>query len=134
MKWIARAAVAGLALVSFLWLTSESTDRTALLLLAAGLVTITGIRRATRHALSAPHGPRRVAAAGVAGFALAGLVPVVAATLMLVKVTLHSHGQSDFMSADLIAVVARIPAWAVGGALLGAAVGLANSWMGQGTG
>ena len=54
MKWIARAAVAGLALGGFLWLVSESTDRTAVLMLAAGLVTAAGIRRATQHASSAP--------------------------------------------------------------------------------
>jgi hypothetical protein len=133
VKWIARAAVAGLALGGFLWLVSESTDRAAVLLLAAGLVMAAGIRRATQHTASAPQGARRAAAASTAGFALAGLVPVVAAALMVVKVALHSHGQPDFTTADVVGVVARVPSWAVGGALLGAAVGLFSSWMGHAT-
>ena len=121
MKWIWRAWIAGVGLACFVWLASESRETTWALLLGAALAATLGIPTAARRVAAGPPGARRVAAAGVAGLTLGALVPVLAAGLMLVKVSLHGHLPPDFLPADLIVVLGRIPAWAIGGGLLGVA-------------
>ena len=131
MKWIPRVWAAVVALACFAWLMSESSQIPAALLLSAVLVASLGVRRAARRSATAPAGMRRVGVAALAGCILGALVPLLATAMMLVKVALHSHGQPDFSPEDLLAVLGRVPVWAIGAGLLGAAAGLASAGAAQ---
>ncbi len=126
MKWIWRAWVAGLGLASFAWLVSESNQITPVLLLSAAWVASVGVPRAARR-IAARGGRRRAGIAALAGGILGALVPLLTVALMLIKVALHSHVQPDFSLGDLLVVLGRIPAWAIGAGLLGAAAGLVSA-------
>jgi hypothetical protein len=52
------------------------------------------------------------------------LVAPVAVLLILIKISLHSHGTPDFTSGDIGAVMNRTPVWALAGVLSGEALGL----------
>jgi hypothetical protein len=59
--------------------------------------------------------------AGAAAGALAGPIEAV---LILLKVGLHAHPVPDFSTADVVAVLSRIPIWTAAGGLLGAGAAL----------
>ncbi|MCJ7512285.1 MAG: hypothetical protein MUO23_04875 [Anaerolineales bacterium] len=120
-----RAWAAAVGLVSFAWLATEARQLTAVLVLAAALTVTAAGPRAGRWVTKKRSGLPRLAAAGLAGCGIGACVPWVAAGLMLVKVSLHSHAQTEFSTDELIAVLGRIPVWAVGGGLLGGAAVLA---------
>lgn len=124
VKWIRRAWTAALAAAWFVWLVSESTQTAVVLLLSLAAVASAGLPRAARRVTAAPGGMRRAAIAALAGCLLGALVPLLAAVMMLVKVSLHSHATPDFSTGDLVAVLVRTPVWVIGGGLLGAAAGL----------
>jgi uncharacterized membrane protein len=60
--------------------------------------------------------------------ALSGLlVPITTVILMLVKISLHYHGVTDFSINDINAVLVRTPIWVVAGLLIGSALGLIST-------
>lgn len=63
---------------------------------------------------------RSILAGGIAGL----LVSPLAVMMMLVKISIHSHGVPDFTTADLWAVLTRTPVWGLVGVLIGGASAL----------
>jgi hypothetical protein len=58
------------------------------------------------------------------GLLAGGLAPLTTAVLMAIKVSLHSHPVPDYTPEAVVAVVARLPVWALAGLLAGAALAL----------
>jgi hypothetical protein len=85
-------------------------------------------RRSRREPILRPAGLRWWLLAGAAAGALAGPVE---ALLILLKVGLHAHPVPDFATADVVAVLARIPIWTAAGALLGAGAALMERAAGE---
>ncbi|MBI3361221.1 MAG: hypothetical protein HY023_08940 [Chloroflexi bacterium] len=67
---------------------------------------------------------RRLVALGVAGLIAGLLTTPFTVTLMLLKVSQHSHSSPDFRLDALIGTAARTPVWAVAGLAAGLGVGL----------
>jgi hypothetical protein len=70
---------------------------------------------------------RRALLLSGAGLGLGGgvLAPLIAAVLILLKISLHTHPYLDFSPADIRLLAAGIPVWAASGLLIGLAAGLA---------
>jgi hypothetical protein len=66
------------------------------------------------------------------GLLWGALVAPVAVLLILIKISLHSHGTPDFTTGDINQVMARLPVWALAGVLAGEAMGLIGAALGRG--
>jgi hypothetical protein len=110
----------------FVWIGYEDTTLTAVTLLGAALPLIFLAQFLTRRFGGRPLSARKGMLLLGAGGLLAGcLTPLAIAVLMALKVSLHSHAHPDFPPEAVVNVMARTPVWALGGLLLGAALGLA---------
>jgi len=85
-------------------------------------------RRSRREPILRPADLRWWLLAGAAAGALAGPIE---ALLILLKVGLHAHPVPDFATADVVAVLGRIPIWTAAGALLGASAALIERAAGE---
>ena len=61
------------------------------------------------------------------GLLVGGLAPALAAALMLVKISLHSHATPDFTLGEILGLLWRTPIWAGAGALAGLGAGFLRS-------
>ena len=108
-------------LLALAWLGLEDRGVGAVALLAwmtclSGLLTARA-RRGLGGTGPRPMGLRWWVPAGVA--AGVGVAPL-AVLLILIKVGLHAHPVPDFTTADVAAVLARMPVWVIAGGFLGA--------------
>ena len=108
------------ALALFVWLGYEDTSLVFVTLLGAGAATLLAV-----HSLAGRR-TQNWKSFALAGLIAGGLVAPIAAVMMLVKVSLHSHAHSDFTLAQVIGVLSRAPVWAGAGSL--AATGLGLWW------
>lgn len=122
--WADRLLWALVALAWFLWIGYEDRSLTIVmlvaLLLAIRLFVSLRLRWTSR-------GGERFAQPlwnAVLGSASGASVPVLAALLILVKVSLHNHPVPDFQIEDIQAVLGRTAVWALAGLLVGAAIGV----------
>jgi hypothetical protein len=132
LRWVVRFAWAFAVPAWFVWLAYEDRDLSTLMGLSAVICVafaLTGVARWRGRRLT----DRRRWLLESMGFGLltGALVAPVAVILMLVKISLHSHGMPDFSSADIGAVVNRTPIWAMAGVLSGEALGLIGAILGH---
>jgi hypothetical protein len=125
LRWVARFAWALTAPAWFVWLAYEDRNLGTVMGLSAAMCVafaLTGVARWRGGKLT---DRRRCLLESMGIGLLAGaLVAPVAVVLILVKISLHSHGTPDFTSADVGAVMNRAPVWALAGVLSGEALGL----------
>ncbi len=112
-------------LVGAVWAGLEDRGLAAVTLLA-WMISVSALltaraRRSAREPVLRPADLRWWLVAGAAAGALAGPI---GAVLILLKVGLHAHPVPDFSTADVVAVLSRIPIWAAAGGLLGAGAAL----------
>lgn len=117
LRWLELAY----AVLVLFWLPVEDVHSNWILLIAAlgcGLGTLHLIFRGRR---MRPLLFRHYLFVGVLS---GGSVPIVAVLMMVFKSGLHSHVVPDFTFPQLLEVLARLPAWISGGALIGLGAGL----------
>ncbi len=108
---------------AFLWLGPESDAVWPPALLGLGLAALLALRWTADMTAAAPwFAPAAALLGGLIGL---GTAPA-AALLMLFKNALHAHLFPDYPPALILALLARVPAWALAGALAG--LGLAFAW------
>lgn len=130
-KWVRRMAWGVFGAAYFLWLGVE--DRSALLVFALGALLSAGLYlEGWSRWVRGGRGRSRLLRAAALGLALGASVAPFAAVLMLMKVSLHSHAQPDFSGEQVLGALARTPAWAAAGLLLGTALGVLTSGAAQG--
>lgn len=125
LRWVVRFAWAFAAPVWFVWLAYEDRDLGTVMGLSAVICIAFALTAVARWRGGRLTDRRRWLLESM-GFGLltGALVAPVAVVLILVKISLHSHGTPDFSSADIGAVVNRTPIWALAGVLSGEALGL----------
>ena len=115
LRFRLRLAEIALGIVLIVWLTFEDQNITPVQLLALASAAVLAVRF-----VDAVRSSRMLALTGtglVAGFAASPI----AAGLMLVKIGLHSHGQTpDFTIEDIAQVFSRAPLFGLAGLLIGA--------------
>jgi hypothetical protein len=126
-RWIRWAAWAVAGLAWLLWLGYEDrgpatpVGMAAILAAAWGLGAFLRAVEARRDACRPWPSTARILLIGLASGAAVGPL---AALLMLIKTSIHSHPFLDFTPADLSAAIGRTPVWAGVGLLVGAAVAM----------
>jgi len=133
IRWLVWAVAGG---IWFLWLGYEDPGPATVVGMAAILAVAWGLGAflRARAALDGILRSRRLAARHLLiGLAAGAAVGPLAALLMLIKTSIHSHPFLDFRPADLSAAIGRTPVWAGVGLLLGAAVALLAA-AGEGSG
>ncbi len=126
MIWAARGAWALAGLLWFLWIGYEDQGLVAVTVVGASLSLAIGVNAGGRWI-----GGRQMAGRGLVlsaaglGLGCGALAPLIAAVLILVKTSLHTHPYLDFSTADIRLLMVDIPVWAAGGLLIGLAAGLA---------
>ena len=104
----------GLVLLAVLaWLPFEDTHLFWSLILAAAISVLLAVYWVIRF-------PAGFFALPVIGAVAGAITPVFAAGLLLVKIGLHGHSAPDFTWEQFLSLFYRIPAWILGGLLLGA--------------
>lgn len=121
----------GIGLAAFLWLSPEDNQVWPVVLLGTALGVI-----GTALAVANRFGGRVIPAWGIIpALALLGAVTGAASTLaavmlMFLKTALHSHSYPDYPPGLMLAMLERLPAWALAGLLAGIAAGLfRRAWM-----
>ena len=102
------------------WLALEDQTVVGPLLIALGAAAAGWLTSIARFEPAASGRRRRLIVLAIGLMVGAALTPL-AAVLMLVKVSLHSHPVPDFETAQVWSVLARLPIWSVIGLLLSAA-------------
>ena len=120
-KWPGQLVLAISGIAWFIWLGIEERTVYFVVVLAALAAIDAVIILPVRDWVTEEGGGVRPLAAGLIGLAIGACVPVVAALLMLVKVSLHSHQQPDFSLAQVVSMVSTMPVWAAAGGLMVAA-------------
>ena len=120
LRWNAIAC----AVAIFVWSTPEE-DRPIFPALLGAWLAVSLLWRwvSNRHAGRTLHGTRLLIAAALFGAASGAFASLCAVLLMLFKDARHAHLYPDYPPPILGAMLARLPAWSLAGAL--AAVGLA---------
>jgi hypothetical protein len=116
---------AAVGLAAFLWMGYEDQGRSFVILLGA-LITVSS---AATHLLrggfsSAIPRPARVMKLAWTGLLVGGGTGLVAALLMLVKVSIHRHPGAEFTGNDVLWSLRQVPIWGLVGTLAGAVLGL----------
>ena len=122
-----RAALLLTGLAILLWSGLEDSDSSAVTLLGAlSAITLT-LWLLSRIRAGPAFNPFSIALAGALAGALASLCT---AALMLFKNLRHAHIFPDYPAEMLLAVLERLPVWAIAGGLAGLAIGLllASRW------
>src|SRR3989304_9929028 len=133
IRWLVWAVAGG---IWFLWLGYEDPGPATVVGMAAVLAAAWGLGaflRAGAAQAGALRSRRLAARPLLIGLAAGGAGGALAALLMLIKNSIHSHPFLDFRPADLSAAIGRTPVWAGVGLLLGAAVALLAA-AGEGSG
>ncbi len=132
MIWASRGAWALAGLLWFLWVGYEDQGLVAVTIVGASLSLAIGITVAGRQLGGREMTERRwiLSTAGL-GLGCGALATLIAAVLVLVKTSLHTHPYQDFSTADIRLLLTATPVWAVGGLLLGLAAGLAIAGVGR---
>ncbi len=122
--WVDRLLWAIVGLVWFLWLGYE--DRTlGIVMVVACLLAVRFLMTAwLRWVAGAESWGERAGRSAALGALLGASVPALAALLIMMKVSLHSHPEPDFNLMDIRALLIRTPVWALVGLLVGASLGL----------
>jgi hypothetical protein len=125
LRWAVRFGWAVAAPALFVWLAYEDRDLNVVMGLSAivclaGALTWTSKRRSGRTA----ERRRWLLESMAIGVLAGGMVAPVAVLLILIKISLHSHGTPDFTMSDIAEIVNRLPTWALAGVLCGEALGL----------
>jgi hypothetical protein len=124
---MARIAWAVAGAVWFLWLGTEDVGPAAPVAVSAVLAAAWGLsvvlRRGGEEA-ARTSAARRLC---LVGLAAGGAVGPLAALLMLIKISIHTHPVPDFTPADLRSAIGRTPLWAGVGLLVGAAGALVQA-------
>ncbi len=110
----------------FLWIGYEDRGLTAVLVVGASLSLAIGVSLMARW-IGGREMPalRWIAVAAGAGLVVGASVTWIAALLILMKTSLHTHPYLDFSPTDLRLLIERTPIWALAGLLIGSAFGLA---------
>jgi ABC-type thiamin/hydroxymethylpyrimidine transport system permease subunit len=125
LRWVVRFAWALAAPAWFVWLAYEDRSLNPVMWLSAIVCVafaLAGIAR-WRGGKLADRRRWLLELMGI-GLLTGALVAPVAVLLILVKISLHSHGTPDFTAGDIAAVMNRAPVWALAGVLSGEALGL----------
>lgn len=116
-----RLALLGAGILAFLWLGFEDNNTLSaagLGLLISVLSLLTAIRTYGPHT---PLPPRLWQTASVlVGALMGGSAVIVTVGLMFFKTAWHSHAFPDYPVPLMIAMLARLPLWMIGGACIGA--------------
>lgn len=115
IRWAARAAWVLAGITAFFWIGVEDVGLGRVLSLAALIGAGLGLTLIQ-------HGARGQAWPVVAGILGGTAVPTIAVVLMLVKVSVHTHPNPDFVLADFRSALSLTPAWALSGLLAGASL------------
>ncbi len=116
---------AGCGLLILLWLGTEDSRVGTVTILGAGLALIGAALLVVRHLSGRGLTQRQVLAGSILLGAGVGASSAPAALLlMLLKSAVHAHSYPDFSPAIMGGTLARLPAWALAGALLGLSAGL----------
>lgn len=130
-KWSRRLAWAAFGAAWFVWLGYEDQGTRAVLLLALLLALALYLEGWFRWGRG-PSGARPELKAAALGLCLGAAVPLLGALFMLMKVSLHTHVEPDFTVRQVLATLARTPAWGLAGLLAGVAAGLLLGQKGDG--
>ncbi|HLC05203.1 MAG TPA: hypothetical protein VJK02_19385 [Anaerolineales bacterium] len=125
LRWVVRYAWMIAAPTAFFWIAYEDRSPSTVMGLSAivcAAFAVTAIAR-WRGGILAERRRWLLETMGV-GLATGALVAPVAVVLILVKISLHSHGTPDFTTSDIAQVMNRLPVWALAGVLCGEALGL----------
>jgi hypothetical protein len=101
--------------MAFFWIGAEDVGLGRVIPLAALMGAGLGLTLIQR-------GARGQAWPIIAGTLSGTSVPLIAVVLMLVKVSLHTHPNPDFVLTDFLGALSLTPAWALAGLLAGASL------------
>ena len=118
-----RLSATALGIVLLFWIPVEDTTLVPALLLGTAICALTLVALWTK--ISKMTKAQTVVVA-FAGLLAGGAVPVVAALLAIFKNGLHSHGYPDFINAQLLDLLTRIPVWSAAGMFTAFGVHLLN--------
>lgn len=125
LKWVVRSAWVVAAPAWFLWLAYEDRNLSTVIGMSAVICAAFGLTWFSKWRGGKLAGRRRWLLESMGIGLLAGtLVAPVAVLLILLKISLHSHGTPDFTTSDIAEVMNRLPVWALAGILCGEALGL----------
>lgn len=119
-RWLRRSILAISGIAWFIWLGVEDQSVYYVLALAVLAALDALFILPIGDWVSDDSGNTRPLLVVLIGLAIGACVPVVAALLMLVKVSLHSHSQPDFSLEQVLAILQTMPVWALAAGLLAA--------------
>lgn len=124
-----RLALLGGGILAFIWLGLEDNSTLSVAVLGALLSVLSSLTAIRSYGPRTPLEPR----IWLPGFVLSGAIMgagavVFTVLLMFFKTAWHGHAFPDYPVPLMAAMLARLPLWALGGACIGAGVGLWR-WM-----
>lgn len=114
----------------FLWLGFEERSTLPAFVLASVLGLVLYVEGWSRWSLGSQGGDRGLRKAAL-GLAVGAAIAPLAGLFMLMKVSLHTHQQPDFTLEQVLQTLARTPAWAAAGLLVGSALALVTARSGE---
>ena len=122
---VRRVAWGTVGVLWFLWIAYEDQGPIAIALFSVVIAFASGLEAVHRW-IGFDALPRRkwLIRTGTVGLVAGAAVGPIAALLMLVKMGLHQHPEPDFIPADFVQAMWRVPLWAVLGAAIGVALGM----------
>lgn len=132
LRWTARSAWVVTGLAWFVWLAYEDRSLGTVIGLSAVIClafALTAVER-WRGGKKAERRRWLLESMGI-GLVTGALVAPVAVVLILIKISLHSHGTPDFTTGDIAEVMNRLPVWSLAGTLCGEALGLLGAMLGR---
>jgi hypothetical protein len=125
LRWVVRFAWVVAAPAWLVWLAYEDRDLGTVMGMSALVCVAFALTAVARWRAGKLVERRRWLLESMGIGLLSGLlVAPVAALLILVKISLHSHGTPDFTSGDIADVMNRVAVWALAGVLIGEGLGL----------
>jgi hypothetical protein len=132
LRWAVRSTWVVTALVWFVWLAYEDRSLGTVIGLSAVICIAFALSAVSRWRGGKAAERRRwlLESMGI-GLLTGALVAPVAVLLILIKISLHSHGTPDFTTSDIAQVMNRLPVWSLAGTLCGEALGLLGARFSQ---
>jgi len=124
-----RMALLGAGILAFIWLGFEDNSTLSVAVLGTLLSVLSSLMAIRTYGPRTPLAPRL----WLPGFVLSGAImgggaTVMTVILMFFKTAWHGHAFPDYPVPLMAAMLARLPLWMMGGACIGAGVGLWR-WM-----